>query len=185
MSAKKKNLFRFGVKNINDECSSVWRAWTYRNDGYLITGHLGGEYKVSFHGTGKCSVGLTSELRRTLISDPAWNGQSRDYWEWEIEKEIKKNQRIELLDLWFPSHYLDLPVETYHHPKKKVIWIEAPAKGRMVSVGVFKANIEDPLSITFNDADSALLGFRSFENGYKFILLYRYVNEPPGLFDLV
>jgi hypothetical protein len=185
MSAKKKNLFRFGVKNTNGECSSIWRVWTYKNDGFLTTGRLANQYKVGFHESGLCYVGLTSELRKTLIYDPAWNGQSRFFLKWEREKEIKKNQHIELLDLWFPSSHLDLPVETDHHNEKEVIWIGAPAKGKIVSVGVFVANIANPHSITLHDTDGGLLCSRSFINDYKFVLLYRYIDEPPGLVDLM
>jgi len=184
MSAKKSNLLRFGVKNTYGEFSSIWRVWTNKNDGFLTTGHLANQYKASFHESGLCYVGLSSELRKSLISDPAWKGQSRFFQKWERETEIKQNQFIQLLDLWFPCYYLDLAVENDHH-ESEVIWIAAPASGRLVSVGVFVWNIENPHSITLHDTDGGLLCCRSFINGYKFILLYRYVDEPQGLVEMI
>jgi hypothetical protein len=184
MNPRKSNLLRFGVKKTSGECSSVWRAWTNKNDGFLTTGRLANQYKASFHESGLCYVGLTKELRGTLLSDPAWKGQSRFFHKWVRETEIKQNQFIHLLDLWFPSSHLDLAVKPDHHAKE-VIWIGSPASGRMVSVGVFVANIADPLSITLHDTDGGLLCCHPFMNGHKFILLYRYIDEPPGLVELI
>jgi hypothetical protein len=182
MRARKNNLFRFGVKNSNGECSSIWRVWTNKNDGFLTTGRLGGQYKASFHESGHCYVGLTSELSKTL-SGPPWNSQSRSFQKWVRKKEIEKNQRIQLIDLWFPTSLLDLAVEEDLHHNKELNWIGAPAKATIVSIGIFIANIENPLSIRLNDTSAGLLWSRSFENNYKFFLLYRYIDEPPGLLD--
>jgi hypothetical protein len=181
MCAEKNNLFRFGVKNSKGECSSIWRPWTKKNDCFLASGHLADQYKISFHESGLCYVGLTKELRKT-ICDPAWKGNSRFFDKWYREKEIKQNQHIHLLDLWLPSSYLDLPVESELH-EKEVTWIEAPALDKIVSVRVFKANIANRISITFDDTGSGLLCTRSLKNGYKFVLLYRFIETPPGLID--
>jgi hypothetical protein len=184
MSARENILFRFGVKNTAGECSSIWRVWIDKNDGFLVNSRLANQYKATFHESGLCYVGLTKELRKTLVSDPTRNGQSRFFHKWERETGIRQNQFIHLLDLWFPSSHLDLAVETDRHGKE-VIWIEAPASERLVSVGIFIANIADPKNISSCDTDGGLLCCHQFMNGNRFILLYRYIDEPPGLMQLI
>ncbi|MBW1992322.1 MAG: hypothetical protein JRI59_09460 [Deltaproteobacteria bacterium] len=179
---KKEKICRFGVKDDHGNFSSIWRAWVNKNDAFLTIGYLANQYKASFHESGECHVGLTQEVRKSL-SDLTWKGESRHFYKWRREKNIRKNQLIHLLDLWFPTSHLDLPIEMESLSKKEILWINNPAGERMVSVGVFLANIEEPFGIRLNSPNSGLLCSLSLLNGYKFVLLWRYIDEPSNLID--
>ena len=79
------SVYRFRVVNRDNESSQEWRVWAQGEDIYVGARGTTNAYKASFHETGQCSVGLTSELRATLKDDPSWAGKSRHFSSWTLD----------------------------------------------------------------------------------------------------
>ena len=103
----KEHAFRFAVRNRIGQHSQQWRIWTRHNDCYIGNRGTSQSYKASFHESGQCQVGLSSEIRSTLIEHPGWKGKSRFYDQWKADVDLSIGSSIKLLELVIPHSQLD------------------------------------------------------------------------------
>jgi hypothetical protein len=139
--------YRFRVQLSSGECSQDWRVWVEDSEIYLAPRSIGHHYKASFHSTGQCQVGLSSEVRKSLIGDPSWDGKSRLFSVWQAPGQYTGNEQAMLIELMFPGSYLD---EVPTKPGKSVDVIDCPDV-HVVSVGLLKSSLRNGAVLKSND----------------------------------
>jgi len=76
-------------------------------DDYLAPRGVGHHYKASFHSSGQCNVSLSSDIRKSLVDDPLWEGKSRILSCWQVAPSPSADELRVLVELLFPGSYLD------------------------------------------------------------------------------
>lgn len=77
------SVVRFGVRDSQGRRAATWRCWTNGSTDpsfYVGCRSLGGDFKLSFHGTGECNVSFTKATYDSNFAD-ATRPESR-YLEW-------------------------------------------------------------------------------------------------------
>lgn len=123
----KDQAFRFRVVNSEGESSSDWRVWVQGGEAYASSRYISNQYKASFHSSGQCHVGISQELRASLVDDPQWRGKSRHFSTWTVDHTQAAQKPVPLVTLLFPELYLSTPsskgnkeVEMLPVAKKKI-----------------------------------------------------------------
>ncbi len=169
----KDNAFRFAVRNDIGQHSQQWRIWTRNNDCYIGSRATAQSYKASLHESGQCQVGLSSEIRDTLVENPEWKEKSRLYDQWRVNIDLTPGSSIKYFELVIPHSQLD----NFRFGKAgNVSWITCP-KGKAVSVGIFKANIQDDQTTESTQEQFLELCRLPLSNGYSILVLSRIVPE--------
>lgn len=104
---EKNHTFRFRLLASNGNTSQVWRLWAKNCDVYLGARSTAHDYKASFHASGQCHVGLSTRLRKELVANPAWAGQSRLYDTWTRKLEDCVDNAQHLIEVVFAHSFLD------------------------------------------------------------------------------
>lgn len=169
----KENAFRFAVRNIMSEHSQQWRIWTRHNDCYIGSRGIIHSYKASFHESGQCQVGLSSETRSTLASQLGWENESRFYDQWEVDIDLSIGSSIKLLELIIPYSQLDKFEEKKNENVKWIFCEESKA----ASIGIFKANISAEQRVSIVDEPTEELCRLPLSNGYSILVLVRFIDE--------
>jgi hypothetical protein len=169
----KEHPFRFAVRNKMGQHSQQWRIWTRNNDCYIGSRGITHSYKASFHESGQCQVGLSSEIRSALVAQPGWENESRLYDQWKVDIDLSSGSSIKLLELIIPNSQLDKFEEKTNN---KVKWITC-AKSKAVSIGIFKANISAEQRVATVDETNAELCRLPLSNGYSILVLARIIDE--------
>lgn len=102
-------VFRFRIVSDSGEESSNWRIWTQRENVYVGVRLMTDTYKASFHETGECHVGITTEVRKTLVGNPSWTGKTRHFSGWTLDPLDADTGLQNLVDILFPDSYLGPP----------------------------------------------------------------------------
>lgn len=165
--------YRFRVQRATGECSQDWRVWVEGADVYLAPRCVGHQYKASFHHSGQCHVGLSSDIRKSLIADPRWEGKSRLFDCWQAVSSFTGDERVALLELLFPGSYLDT-VES--KPGKSVQLLPCP-DNHLVSICLVKSSLPTTAVLTSSDTSFRELTRLTCANGCALSLLYRTVPE--------
>lgn len=169
----KEHAFRFAVKNDNGQHSQQWRIWARNNDCYMGNRGTAQSYKASFHESGQCQVGLSSEIRGTLIESPDWKGESRLYDQWRINIDLPPGSSIKLIELVIPHSQLD---DFDFGKKGNVSWILC-TEGKIASIGIFKANIRNDQKFKSQDEHTSELCRLPLSNGCAILVLSRQIPE--------
>ena len=169
----KEHAFRFAVRNRKGQHSQQWRIWTRHNDCYLGSRGVAHDFKASFHETGKCQVGLSSEIRKKLVAQPGWENESRFYDQWEVDTNLSAGSSIKLLELVIPNSQLD---EFEEKTKSKVRWIHCE-EGKAASIEVFKANMGAEQIASSLNIHAEELCRLPLSNGYYIVAWHRLVDE--------
>lgn len=97
--------YKFLVQNMTGEHSYIWSVVVSENNCYVSAGGVKG-YKASFHESGDCQVGLTSNLRKTLGAD--WEGKSRHFDQWAAKADLSPGEIAPLLEIIISGSQLDV-----------------------------------------------------------------------------
>lgn len=177
----KSNVYRFSVKNQAGEFSQVWRIWVVGSDVYVDPRGITQSYKASFHESGTCHVGISSEVRRTLLEFPEWEGKSRHYDSWEITSLPNQRESVELVDIIIPCSQLDI-FDVKH--QSKINWLEC-SEGQCASISIFKANMAENAVVKSSQTAFRHLCSLSLKNGIKVIVLFRLIGERSEYLELM
>lgn len=165
--------YRFRVQRTASECSQDWRVWVEGAEVYLAPRCVGHQYKASFHSSGQCQVGLSSDIRTSLIADPGWEGKSRLFDCWQTASSFAIDERVILLELLFPGSYLDT-VES--KPGKSVELLPCP-DDHLVSICLVKSSLPTGTVLTSSDTSFRELARLTCRNAYTLSVLYRTLPE--------
>lgn len=165
--------YRFRVQRANDERSQDWRVWIENAQIYLSPRSVGHQYKASFHSSGQCQVGLSSEIRRSLTADQKWAGKSRLFSSWQAPVSFSRDERVVLLELLFPGSYLD-SVEA--KAGKPVDLLPCP-HGHLVSICLAKASLAEGVILSSPDNSFRELARLPCGNSCTLSVLYRTLPE--------
>ena len=165
--------YRFRVQRTADECSQDWRVWIEDAEVYLAPRSVGHQYKASFHSSGQCQIGLSSEIRKSLVIDPQWEGKSRLFSRWQAASSFSGDERVVLLELLFPGSYLDM-VES--KPGKAVDLLPCPDE-HLVSVCLVKSSLPAGVVLKSPDTSFRELARLLCGNGCTISVLYRTLLE--------
>lgn len=165
--------YRFRVQRNTDECSQDWRVWVDGADIYLAPRGVAHQYKASFHGSGQCQVGLSSDIRKSLVADPRWEGKSRLLDCWEAASSFTGDERVALLELLFPGTYLD-KVES--KSDQSVQLLPCP-DNHLVSICLVKSSLPTGTVLTSSDTSFRELTRLPSTNACTLSLLYRALPE--------
>ena len=177
----KEHTFRFAVRNKSGQHSQQWRIWTRHNDCYIGSRGTSQLYKASFHESGQCQVGLSSEIRKSLVEYPGWRGESRFYDQWEVPVDLSVGSSVKLLELVTPYSQLD---EFEIKAQKRVSWIFC-SENKAASVGIFKANIGRDQGIHTTNERAEELCRLPLSNGYSILVLARLIDEKKEYNELI
>ena len=173
--------FRFRLTNSMGESSQDWRIWAERDEVYVGARRTSHEYKASFHSSGQCHVGISQALRKTLASDPAWDGKSRLFSEWKIDPMECATGRQHLLELVFPNSYLDT-LAAKHEANVHVL---ESRPGTITTVAVFRDRLADDAILTSADPTCAELHRMRLPSGNAICVLKRELPETPEYHEFV
>lgn len=165
--------YRFRVQRTTGECTQDWRVWIEGAEAYLAPRCVAHQYKASFHSSGQCQVGLSSDLRKSLISDPRWERKSRLFDCWQVASSFAEDQSVSLLELLFPSSYLDT-VES--RPGKSVELLSCPSDN-LVSICLVKSSLSTNAVLTSPDTSFQELARLSCGDACTLSVLYRTLPE--------
>jgi len=167
------NTFRFLVANDIGDTSQEWRIWADGNELYIGARSTAHEYKASFHSSGQCQVGISSGLRKTLISDPNWAGKSRLFCTWTIDETATEPAYYELLEILIPDSYLD-EVDFGITPAGSVL---RSIPEHITSVGIIKARLPSGATLTSNAPGFEELCRIQLNNGFCAVIVKRLLPE--------
>lgn len=167
--------YRFRVERPDGERSQAWRLWVDGAEAYLAPRSTSHQYKASFHSSGQCQVGLSSEIRHTLIGDRTWDGKSRLFSTWSAPTPTDSAPSVELLDLMFPNSYLDL----WNSENDASVDVINCPPGKIVSLVAVKFRRLPGQPLTSPDPTFKQLASLSCKDGSAILLLHRLVNETP------
>ncbi len=167
------STFRFRVQRTSGECSQDWRVWVEDAEVYLAPRCVAHQYKASFHSSGQCQVGLSSDIRKSLIADPLWEGKSRLFDCWQAATSFAGDERVSLLELLFPGSHLDT-VES--KPGKSVQLLPCPGD-HLVSICLVKSSLPTGAVLTSSDTSFEELSRLSCGNTCTLSVLYRTLPE--------
>ena len=153
--------------------SQSWKAWVRGNDCYLGTRRISHEYKVSFHESGQCHIGLSKEVRKTLIDDPSWQGKSRLFSKWAVETELLEGEHVKLFEMLFPHSHLD----AWKTPITGNELLLSCEPGQIASVAFYRASIPLGATVESEDQSVAEVARLPLENGHSIVVLYRWFEE--------
>lgn len=165
--------YRFRVQRPTGECSQDWRVWVQGAEVYLAPRCVGHQYKASFHASGQCQVGLSSDVRESLIADPHWEGKSRLFDTWQTSSIFTGDERAVLLELLIPGSYLDA-VDL--KPGKKVELLPCP-DAHLVSICLVKSSVSSIALLTSPDISFRELARLPCTNACTLSVLYRVLPE--------
>lgn len=101
--------FRFGVKDKNGKCSSIYRIWKRRKEGdsniYFAVRSMAGLLKISFHESGECISAFTRQYKDKLKTEGKWQQETRILDRWEKTKEYTPRVIVGLR-IVIPSRFL-------------------------------------------------------------------------------
>lgn len=165
--------YRFRVHRAATDCSQDWRVWIEGSEVYLAPRSVGHQYKASFHSSGQCQVGLSSSLRESLIGDPLWEGKSRLFSVWNVPTTFSRNERVILVELFFPGSYLD---NVTSKPGKSVELLECP-DNHVVSICLLKSSLQSGVSFKSSNSSFRELSRLPCTDGCSLSVLYRVLPE--------
>ncbi|MBA2660247.1 MAG: hypothetical protein H0U72_12170 [Nitrosospira sp.] len=167
------NAFRFLVANDAGEASQEWRVWTEGNELYVGPRSAAHEYKASFHSSGQCQVGISSEIRKSLVSEPAWTGKSRLFSTWTLDKVDIDSPRQDLLELLIPDSYLDV-VKPEITPAGRILRGDP---GQITSVALIRTHLSADAALTSTEPGFCELYRFQLDNAYTILVLQRCLTE--------
>ena len=171
---------RFAVGQPGGPRSSVWRAYSNKNEVYVSHGGLGGVQKFSFHSSTICRHAYTRE------EGPA-NG--------ETDRVIQRWQRLPapltgiayVLIARFPSDVLSTALDS---ERKTIKWLPAAAPGHATHVEfVFTALSEEAILAMAKSAGRSVVSYTTLPNGEAFVVSWVHAKWDrewftfPGAFD--
>ncbi|WP_136525415.1 hypothetical protein [Geomonas ferrireducens] len=136
------NTYRFAVGQKTTIRSSVWRLWTKSNDIFLAVRTNAGQFKISFHGSGVCQIGLTTQFVEEVKEQLAEAGKDRSLDRWR--RPVAPDKEKILYCVLFPQFCLRAEPESQENTSA-VAWQGVPGEGNM---RVFTLTISNG-----NDAD--------------------------------
>lgn len=145
-------VFRFRIENQSGEKSQDWRIWAQRDDIYASSRGIANTYKASFHASGECHVGLTSEVRRSLV-DETWTGKSRHFSKWVLETLDANEAPQNLVTILFPDSYLG-PAGSSVDSKTTII---KGSKESITAVSIFRTHSHKDINPESDNVDFAVL----------------------------
>lgn len=181
LTQKELSTFRFAIRNKIGQHSQQWRIWTQHNDCYIGSRWLSHSYKASFHESGQCQVGLSSEIRESLNDDLKWQGESRLYDKWKVDVDIPPGTIVKLLELIIPYSQLD---KFEIKSSKGIDWINCD-ENKAVSIAFFKANLTTEQKVKTKDFDNNELCRLPLSNGYCILVLSRLIDEKNEYINLI
>ena len=165
--------YRFRIQRSVNECSQDWRIWVEKSEVYLSPRGIGNQYKASFHSSGQCQVGLSSDIRKSLIGDSRWDGKSRLFGVWQAPTQFSGGDNTVLVELVFPGSYLDVFTSK---PGKSVEILECP-ENHLVSINIVKSSLQAGVVLQSDDASFRELARLPCTNGSTISVLYRTLQE--------
>lgn len=167
---------RFAVGPPDGLTSNAWRIWaTQHGDVYIACRDNFTEAKVSLHASGRWRMGFTNEA---ITKKPAllMNGQNRAWEVWDIPPASLPNTVI-AFRLFFPLSELAVRPEQ-RKPKDwaKVIFIEAPPKGKLTVLSLF-VTVGDITLRHESEPSFCLASFHIGDNRYAQIIAH---SDPEG-----
>lgn len=118
---------RFGIKDVNDNQSGVYRVWTSKSDVYLAVRVLGGDIKVSLHESKECQFSFTSNFIKGLDIP----NKSRHIEKWERKPNIGQGITLAFRIVIPQSELRERIVD-----QSKVKWIENSEESTCLEVAL-------------------------------------------------
>lgn len=168
-------VFRFRVENDIGLRSQDWRVWATGAEVYVAARATSHDYKASFHSSGQCQIGISAQLRRSVIEDLGWEGKSRLFSTWIAPPPSARQPIVPLLELMFPDSHLD-QVALKTGPPVDVLRSEP---GMLTSVGIFKTMSSVDLTLSPSPSEKNLreLCRVPTADGHDILLLTRLLPE--------
>jgi hypothetical protein len=176
MAAK---AIRFAITSENSQYSQSWKIWTQKNNCYMGSRGMAQDYKASFHESGQCQIGLSSEIRKSLVIDPSWEGKSRLLDVWQVENDVEYGEKVRLIELLFPFSHLD-------KFNKPISGNEIELRcgiGEISSVAVFRARMGADSIVKSGDQSVSEVGRLPLNNGQWIVVLHRVLDETEEYLD--
>ena len=131
-------VIRFGVRNAAGRRSGTWRCWWNGSQEdlsfYVASRQLeGGDFKLSFHGTGDCNVSFTQRTYEQFEEGAAPPGRYIERW---ARPDPFRPALTQVCNVVIPGGFA---TEQITHRDANVHWIQDPGLGRAVEFGVFVA----------------------------------------------
>jgi hypothetical protein len=167
------NAIRFGIAASSGKRSLSWKVWVDGNDGYLGSRGIAQAYKASFHESGQCQIGLSAEIRKGLVDDPAWKGKSRLFAKWQVRPELERRQHAKLFEVLFPFAHLS----NLDRPVVDDELILEGKEGEIASVGLFRVSMPSGSVVESEDDSLIEIGRLPLRNGQCILVLYRSFQE--------
>jgi hypothetical protein len=153
---------RFAVGSPEGPRSSVWRAYSNKNEVYVSQGMLGGVQKFSFHSSGICRLAFTAQ------EGPAKGKSDRISMKWRRVAAPPNESIVYVLSVRFPTDYLStkLPIE-----QKPIVWVPAADGGSATLVEFIftRMNIETMMEVA-KLGNRALISYDQLPNGEAFVV---------------